>query len=144
MTVDHQRRAGWGRARQWAEWRRHNPSKAESLVQAVLTDLGIPFLVEYEIRHSDGRPQWIDIYLPGHSLAIEVDGSHGWHNYNGSDTKMGLYDELKTRYCETHGIHFLSIGAYYFHRTPEESKIRIRVAIETAIGSTQTDCNKIF
>lgn len=109
-SKDHQRKAGWGRARQWAAWRRTNPSPKEKLVQDILTSLHIPFVVEYEITHPDGMPQWIDIYLVEQKIAIEVDGSHGWHTYNGQGSKMALLDELKSRYCDEHGIRLVLLS----------------------------------
>jgi hypothetical protein len=61
---------------------------------------------------------------------IEVDGSHGWHNYNGEgwNSKMALLDELKVRYCEQHGINFL----WLCRQTATLEYIRDRVATFTA------------
>lgn len=114
FTTDHQRRAGWGRARQWARWRVNHPSTLESLVRDYLTARDISFIPEYEITHDSGMPQWIDIYIPDKKIAIEIDGSHGWHGYNGSTCKMAYYDELKARYCEDHGITLLQIRSQNF------------------------------
>jgi hypothetical protein len=113
-STDHQRKAGWGRARQWAAWRRNNPSIAEKQVQDILTDLGYTYLVEYEITHTDGRPQWFDIFLVEQQTAIEVDGSHGWHCYNGEgwNNKMAYLDELKARYCNEHGIRLILVPCH--------------------------------
>jgi hypothetical protein len=111
----HQRKAGWGRARQWAVWRKSNPSPKEKLVQDILSSLNIPFVVEYEIIHQDGRPQWIDIYIPEYNLGIEIDGSHGWHTYNGKGSKMAYLDEIKARYCEDHGIRLVCLSGAIDH-----------------------------
>ena len=99
-TKEHQRKAGWGRARQHAHERRLAPSPAEAKVQEILRKIGATFETEHEINHPDGMPQWVDIWVLTPSvLAVEVDGSHGWHNYDGKDDcgKMAKYDELKTR-----------------------------------------------
>jgi len=99
-------KGGWTRARQHAQARREIPTPNEKRVRDFLSQHGIYWIAEYEIVHPNGMPQFIDVYVPQYNMAIEVDGSHGWHGYNGIDTygKMGVYDELKAKYCETWGI----------------------------------------
>lgn len=82
-------------------------------MQALVIRLDLHYLAEFEITHDDGMPQWIDIFVPEYNLAIEVDGSHGWHNYNGDpdkNLKMARYDELKMKWCDEHHIQFLYVN----------------------------------
>ena len=103
---------GRARVRQHAQHRRDNPSQGEKCVRDHLTSLGVAFEVEYEILHENGRPQFIDIYIPEIKYGIEVDGSHGWHGYSGKDDygKMAWYDELKTTRCNVLGITIYKIN----------------------------------
>jgi len=112
LTKDEARRGGWARARAWAAWRRESPSPAETAVREFLTMAGVEFFSEYEIVHDTGMPQFFDIFVPAWNMAIEVDGSNGWHEYNGDfskNLKMFVYDELKVRYCEEKGIAFVAV-----------------------------------
>jgi len=110
FTVEQMRRGGWARARCWAEWRRSNPSPAEKAARDILAGMGVAFEVEHEIIHPNGRPQWIDIYIPARKIAIEIDGSHGWHSWNAGGSKMDLLDEIKARWCEEHGVRLHSLS----------------------------------
>lgn len=109
FTTEQMRKGGWARARFWAGWRRENPSPSEHAAQEILRALGVGFETEYEIVHETGRPQWIDIYVPERRIAIEIDGSHGWHSWNSGGSKMDLLDEIKARWCEAHSITFVSL-----------------------------------
>lgn len=105
-------KGGWARARAWAEWRKANPSPAEREVREFLVARGIAFEVEKEITHPNGMPQFFDIFIPSLNMAIEVDGSHGWHDYSGDhakNLKMGLYDEMKVKICIAFGIRLVCI-----------------------------------
>jgi len=119
FTKAEAQKGGWARARAWAEWRRNNPSPAEAATQEFLKNQGVDFFVEFEIVHPNGQPQFFDILVPAWNMAIEVDGSHGWHNYDGksNNLKMGLLDEIKIKYCEAHGILFVSTKG-----TPQDIK----------------------
>lgn len=104
FTTEEARKGGWARARYWALWRRDNPSPAEKTARDLLTALGVAFEAEHEITHAGGRPQWFDLYIPSRKIAIEIDGSHGWHSWNAEGSKMALLDEIKARWCEAHGV----------------------------------------
>lgn len=106
------RLGGWSRCRQHAATRRENPTHGEKLVRDVIAGLGLVAEYEYEIRHPNGMPQFFDVYLPTERTAIEVDGSHGFHGYNGRDEygKMTVLDELKARYCSEHGIRLIRVN----------------------------------
>ena len=103
---------GWARCRQHAAARRVDPTNGERMVREIVARLGYHAEYEYEITHDDGRPQFLDLYIPDLKLAIEVDGSHGFHGYNGSDDygKMAMLDEIKARWCADHGIHLMKVN----------------------------------
>lgn len=110
FTHEEAQRGGWARARQHAEWRKLHPSKAEKATRQALIDLEWKVYPEYEIATSY-FPQWLDVLAikDGRKVAIEVDGSHGWHGYNGHRSKMALYDEVKFRWCQDNEIELISI-----------------------------------
>lgn len=111
FTQNESRKGGWARARQHAIERRAHPSRLEAKVQSQLQSAGFAISPEYEILTS--FPQWIDILAEkdGLKIAIEVDGSHGWHNHNGYHSKMAKYDEEKARWCMTQGIPLIYVNS---------------------------------
>lgn len=117
FTKEDCRKGGWERARYWANWRKSNPSLSEARARLFLVNRGIAFEAEFEINHETGMPQFFDLFIPAQKIAVEVDGSHGWHDYNGSydkNLKMSVLDEMKARYCQENGIRLICI------RKPEE------------------------
>lgn len=109
FTHNEAQKGGWARARQHAEDRKLHPSRLEKQVRKIVQELGFQIQPEYEIFTT--FPQWIDVLATseGRQIAIEVDGSHGWHGYNGKYDKMGKYDEEKARWCEAHGIRLIYV-----------------------------------
>lgn len=107
LTNDERRKGGWQRARQLAASRKNNPHKAEREVRNSLKELGFEFEPEYEIK-SEKYPQWVDIMILDPKIAIEVDGSNGWHG-DYADTKMWEYDAEKAKTLETLGIPLVKI-----------------------------------
>ena len=115
FTPEECRSGGWTRARQQAQVRRDNPTPTEAKAREAALQLeGFEMEVEYEIHHPDGRPQFFDIALSKMGTlvaAIEVDGSHGWHGYNGRDDygKMAALDEMKARWCSQNGVQLIHL-----------------------------------
>lgn len=95
------------RAKQAAEWRVQNPTPDEKKVRDILTELGVQFVPEYPIRTRDNMVQYLDVFIPGKNVAIEVDGSHGWHGYHLSKTE--IYDEIKSRWAQENGVLILVV-----------------------------------
>lgn len=102
FTHEHAIAAGKKRAAIAAEQRRNNPTPAEAKARAAVQLLE-PSWVEYEhpIQTQPGLTQYLDIAIQvgWYKIAIEVDGSHGWHSH----VKMAAYDEIKARWCEASG-----------------------------------------
>lgn len=116
FTKDQRQRGGWVRARQHASYRRENPTRLEEKTRDILLKAGWIVQPEYEIMTS--FPQWIDILAEknGRKIAIEVDGSHGWHSngnfYQVGNLKMSKYDEAKARWCQEQGIPLLYVNSH--------------------------------
>lgn len=111
FTHDQRQKGGWSRARQHALERRLAPSPLEARVQLQLQAAGWSIQPEYEI--ATDFPQWIDILAQkdGRKIAIEVDGSHGWHKQNAYHSKMARYDEAKARWCLAQGIPLIYVNS---------------------------------
>lgn len=54
------------------------------------------------------KPKELDIYIPSHKLAIEVNGEY-WHRYEALQDKHYHYDKFKA--CEAAGIHLMQFWA---------------------------------
>jgi len=116
-------KGGWARARQHANIRRANPSNAERQAQEALAEAfpGAVIEPEYEI-HNGQYPQWIDILLTvaGQRIAIEVDGSHGWHNTSpDARGKMGQYDLDKAAWCKRNGLPLVRVKKGQIGKLPK-------------------------
>lgn len=102
------KRGGKIRAAQRAQWRRDNPTEAEAFCRDAVLQLikQLPnayCIFETPIKTMPDLEQYIDIALwTGNKwIAIEVDGSNGWHDNN---QKSAPYDEIKARYCHDNNI----------------------------------------
>lgn len=107
FTPDQTRKGGIAAQKIQAERRRINPTEAERLSRGKVADLGYPAEYEYPIPHQDGF-LYLDIYIPSLRLAIEVDGSKGWHGNPLSKTLA--WDELKAKICYDLGIEIIRIN----------------------------------
>lgn len=108
LTTDEKRKGGWARARQIAAVRRYNPTPIEKEVRELVSS-ALPFLkIEYEYEFWNdfaGFPQFFDIYIPLLYMAIEIDGSRGWHDHK----NMKRYDDAKRMYCNQHMIVLIKV-----------------------------------
>lgn len=107
FTPEQTREGGVAAQKIQAERRRIKPSSAEKLSREKVADLGYDAEYEYAIPHENGY-LYLDIYIPSLRLAIEVDGSNGWHGHPLSKTLA--WDELKARVCYDLGIEIIRIN----------------------------------
>jgi len=111
-------KGGKARAAQAAVHRITHPTTAEVAARAAVATLTESVIYEYPIETAPGLNQYIDIYatIDGQGVAVEVDGSNGWHNTNG---KMAAYDESKARWCHDHGVKLVVITVRTVEQGPE-------------------------
>lgn len=108
FTTEERRKGGWVRARQIADVRRANPTPyekeaRESIIKLVNNKVFNCGRVEFEVEFWNdvvNFPQFFDVYFPQSHIAVEIDGSKGWHDH----VKMKRYDEAKRNYCAKHRI----------------------------------------
>lgn len=118
-------------------------SKGEDEIRKVLESYSINYIYQKTypdlfVIHKRNKLRY-DFYLPEFNLCIEYDGQQHFNPRDRSGKlnsnqisemfdRVKLYDNLKTKYCETHNIGLLRIPYYEFHNI--ETIIKDRVGIE--------------
>lgn len=103
FTTEECRKGGWTRAYQLANARRANPNPLEKEVRGLISSALSFTSVYYEYEFwndTAGFPQFFDIFVPAFNMAIEIDGSKGWHDHE----KMRRYDQAKELFCRQNMI----------------------------------------
>lgn len=138
FTPEERQCGGWARARQKADWRRAHPTDAEQAIRQSCNRLGYAYATEYEIWNEFGPyPQWLDVYLCNHAIAIEIDGSHHWHDPRYPSSKMYDYDQAKRLWCEAHNVRLVVLHDWFY--AIDEMDNYLHDIIECATELVQSD-----
>lgn len=142
FTTEQRRKGGKARAAQAALARIAAPTQAEALARAAMALLTPAAEYEKPVVTGDNLIQYIDIYgvVEERQVAIEVDGSKGWHTTNG---KMAHYDELKARWCHEHGVILVVLTANHAKLPVEKLAEHIHACARHAIGVYNEICNRL-
>lgn len=134
FTTEQRSKGGKARAKQAAARHVECPTPQENKVRSVILALIaenqiVSVQFEYPIETKPGLWQYLDIcaVLPGgRMIAIEVDGSHGWH-----DTIKSLsYDKIKAEWLLDHDWPLLVI-------TSPDNAEKVRRRVLEFIGGLQ-------
>lgn len=92
-----------------------NPSPGERLIIAILCKYRISYIREHclpgMVNPKSRLNLYLDFFLPAYNLAIEFDGKHHFHAFNGVDEllRQQYNDRTKDRYLKSNGVPLLRI-----------------------------------
>lgn len=104
----------------------HRGSKVEQSVKEWVASLNVP--VRYNDRHVI-KPLELDIFMPEHNVAIEVNGLY-WHHDDSGRTSV----KDKTDLCEAQGVQLISIWENEWHDEHTRRKIKGMICSKLGLG----------
>jgi G:T-mismatch repair DNA endonuclease (very short patch repair protein) len=119
-------------------------TKPQKEVEAFLKELGCEFAAN---TRSVISPRELDIYIPGHQLAIELNGTY-WHSLTAKTIKFRRYRHRdKYRLCAEQGIQLLQIDEHEWRREVTrniwKSIIASKLRKQTTVFARQTSFRSI-